>query len=246
MLKSLEVSITKMGVELSTDQVDRLLHKIVGDPKRWEGGIRYKTFMQKFQITWGKIVEEELEKKGVVGNGILSIGEAIYNLRGDNLKEVFQEFDLNKDGHLSYEEFVSAAEQKLNLKGQYTKNDLIEIAKVLDHTNCGSISWSDFKKEFCIEALDMQWEKGMLGIIVEDFMSNKYGMQKAFAMFDTNGDGVISRKEFREGLALLDEMVFHQLTNGQIDQLFDVFDKDHSGHIDKDEFMNTLYVIDKK
>ena len=57
--------------------------------------------------------------------------------------------------------------------------------------------------------------------------------ERIFEYFDANGDGKITKAEFKTGLYNLDPIRF-KLTDTQIDQLVALFDKDGDGEVDMD------------
>ena len=61
-------------------------------------------------------------------------------------------------------------------------------------------------------------------------------MRRAFALFDSDGDGAISAKEFRHGMAALN---LH-LRYDEIDDLMHLCDRGGDGEISYDEFISKM------
>ena len=60
-----------------------------------------------------------------------------------------------------------------------------------------------------------------------------------FHVWDINGDGTVSREEFRDAMGALAAGTkdFEPPTDGACDEIFDEFDTDHSGQLSYDEFI---------
>jgi Ca2+-binding EF-hand superfamily protein len=67
-------------------------------------------------------------------------------------------------------------------------------------------------------------------------------MRRAFALFDADGDGAISAREFRQGMSALN---LH-LRFDEIDDLMHLCDKGGNGQISYDEFISKMDVNLKK
>ena len=61
-----------------------------------------------------------------------------------------------------------------------------------------------------------------------------------FRRMDDNNSGDLSREEFVKGLN--DTGLHEQLTADEVQQLFDIFDTDHSGTINFNEFLRHIRV----
>ena len=55
----------------------------------------------------------------------------------------------------------------------------------------------------------------------------------AFRMFDLDGNGVISREEFRQGLQALTGLLGSPITDMQADEMLRVLDKDGDGSVER-------------
>ncbi len=70
------------------------------------------------------------------------------------------------------------------------------------------------------------------------FYVQNFNLRRAFSLFDRDGDGVISKREFRQGWLTLGL----DLTFEEIDDLMKLVDSDRSGNISYDEFISKMDV----
>ncbi|XP_061354577.1 calmodulin-like protein 30 [Gastrolobium bilobum] len=131
----------------------------------------------------------------------------------DEMKQVFNKFDSNKDGKISQQEY------KATLKSLGMGNMIHEVPnifRVVDLDEDGFINFQEF--------MDAQ-NKGD-GIRSGD-------IQSAFRTFDKNGDGKISAQEVLEMLMSLGE----RCTLEDCRRMVRAVDTDGDGMVDMDEFM---------
>lgn len=81
----------------------------------------------------------------------------------------------------------------------------------------------------------MRLNKVLDKISVAFFLQN-FSVKKAFEYFDTNGDGKIQRKEFREVLPSLNL----NLTLTEIDEIFSMISTQNDDTLSQEDFCNTL------
>jgi hypothetical protein len=75
------------------------------------------------------------------------------------------------------------------------------------------------------------------------FYLQNFNLRRAFSLFDKDGDGTISRREFRQGWITLNL----GLTYNEIDDLMNMVDTDKNGAISYDEFISKMDIhIQKK
>ena len=138
-----------------------------------------------------------------------TIPEVTKHLDGKQLKQLVDEFDIDGDGEIDYDEFVSfvlkGVQNDDKSTGVYSVDKALRILQEL------------IKKE----------AKGR--------SSKGYDVEGLFALFDGNSDGWINEKEFQDGLDMLvgDRKA---LTKRQRRRLFSYFDRDGYGDIDYKDF----------
>ena len=109
----------------------------------------------------------------------ISINEEI-----KKLKEEFDKIDVNKDGEISKDELIKCLESIY--PSQVAKNKAEAIFKEIDFNNDGSINFSEFL------TVNIQKEK----------LLNEETLDKAFRMFDLDGNGYITIDELKKTMPL--------------------------------------------
>lgn len=150
--------------------------------------------------------------------------------KGEALKELsymFKQWDTNNDGHLDQEELSQNMSEIVSLF-QMDEPDVVKIMQAADTDKNGYIDYS----EFLTAAYDRQ------KLITEP------NLKKAFALFDADGDGSITRDEIKKvfnggAVAPKNEAVWEQIMTE--------VDVNRDGLISYDEFKNAMFdVLNKR
>ncbi|XP_059623871.1 calmodulin-like protein 30 [Cornus florida] len=134
----------------------------------------------------------------------------------EEMKGVFNKFDINKDGKISREEY------KLALRALGRGNEGSEVSKVFEAIDTDGDGFIDFK-----EFMEVHNRGG--GVKTSD-------IQRAFRVFDLDGNGKISAEELLEVMRKLGERCSLEACRKMVRGV----DTDGDGLIDMDEFMSMM------
>ena len=146
----------------------------------------------------------------------------------DAFKDVYD--SLNKQNHVSISAFkkcVNTLNLPLNVQDQRI------LRRIADPQGLGRVDLHSFCRRFETPELRQQRLNKVLDQVATAFYVNNFDLKKAFAMFDRNGDGVISPQEFRLGLASLDIGLHYD----EIDELMRSMSARPDGSISYDDFI---------
>ena len=130
----------------------------------------------------------------------------------NDLSKLFEMFDFDHDGQISFEEFQNAL---LNVKSNGIKeNEIKEIFNSLDTDKNGKIDYTEFIAS-CLE---------------KKIYLNKDRLHEAFSVFDKDNDGVMTKEDIMTVLQLKND------DNKELDKIIKNIDKNGDGVIDKNEF----------
>jgi len=182
---------------------------------------------------------EAFEIADINGDGEIDIGEfvqvmfptaaeIIANLRKsfnsmEDVEATFRQWDLNKDGAISFTELEKAVAQSGRKLSAEEMNAIFVIGDVDQN---GEIDLEEFKKLMIPNVSD----------VVAKFRSthpNMKDVQNAFRKFDRNGDGAIDRSELTSALTSSGQ----QYTQQEVNALFNAADVNKDGTIDFEEFV---------
>lgn len=221
-------AMNNMGIKLTGPELDSVMRSIDTDQ---DGGIKYKEFIKKLQIYGAQCVTEEQQILNTVYESIKKLGYSLY--------EVFQIFDRDNDGQINRQDLIDSFN---NFGLGLTVSQIEKILKLIDSNRDGAIEFSEFNRVFERE-LDLKSEKKTMKLNWKDELFNKinhavstYGLDlsEAFASFDKNHDGRISKTEL---IDVFREMNVN-LTKAQIDELWNSMNSDRDGYISYVEFIS--------
>jgi len=133
-------------------------------------------------------------------------------------KKAFQLFDLKGIGLIGYKDFATLIR---GLGQNPTEKDLKETYARLDPENSGKIKFPAFLEDMSKRV---------------KIHENPDELTESFKVFDKDGHGQISTAEFAHVMQTLGET----LTEGEVDGMIRVADKNNDGHISYVEFMNVF------
>ena len=89
------------------------------------------------------------------------------------------------------------------------------------------------------------WQRGLIDQVVGVLYEYRLELAAAFAVFDTNRDGLISASEFYEGLAALAALTGgERITREQAAELMRALDKNDDGAVSYEEFIEGFRLVD--
>lgn len=102
----------------------------------------------------------------------------------------------------------------------------------------GKVDLQKFCLKFETEDLRVRRLNDILEKVATAFYLQNFNLRRAFSLFDRNGDGTISKREFRQGWVTLNLGLNYE----EIDDLMNLVDEDKSGSISYDEFISKMDV----
>jgi len=152
----------------------------------------------------------------------------------DCFQHLYDPLDSRKS-MVSIAEF-KAAVNKLNLP--LTVQDQRVLRRMADPQQIGKVDLQAFCSLFETEELRMKRLNDVLEKVATAFYVKNFNLRRAFALFDEDNDGYISRREFRNGWLTLNL----GLTFDEIDDLMKLVDKNNDGAVSYDEFISHMDV----
>jgi Ca2+-binding EF-hand superfamily protein/chromosome segregation ATPase len=224
-------ALESLGLQVGAAELDGLMRSFDNDK---DGNIRYTELLRK------------LERLGVKNRSeahqvLQTIYTAIRNLNY-TLEDVFRIFDKDGNGSISRKELLDSFH---NFGIGLTSQQIEKVLKLIDSNADGNIEFYEFKSVFAKE-LDLEefrespvatdW-KDQLFIRMNDAIK-KYNLNltEAFAAFDQNKDGRISKSEFAGSFKNMGVT----LTASQLDDLWNSVNVDRDGYVSYVEFVKQV------
>ncbi len=146
----------------------------------------------------------------------------------NDLRKIFEEFDVDNDGILSYEEIKAGFNKYINKTGEVPV-DYDEILKKLDQDQNNLIEYEEFLRNF----VDMRQ------------LLTKKNLMIAFKMFDIDENGELSLNEIKEALGVIDDDPLDKGNKGMIGKVLENIDSDGNGTISFEEFEKLMLGVIK-
>ena len=83
-------------------------------------------------------------------------------------------------------------------------------------------------------------------VMMDALYANRKKLEVIFQWFDLDGNGKISREEFRQGCDILNETLDSDHKLRDYDRVLDMMDFDHSDDIDLNEFFEVFRIVDAR
>jgi Ca2+-binding EF-hand superfamily protein len=135
-----------------------------------------------------------------------------------DLEEMFYEADVDKNNYLTIKE-VCDVMRKCGYKGD--DKVIKEFFSKADASDDDKLTFDEYKA--AINNAPPQLHRAAL-------------MRRCFKKFDTDGNGVLNRKELQRATAILGD----HFSDEDIEILMEVLDKDHSDTLDMEEFIQAF------
>eukprot|EP01087_Luapelamoeba_hula_P021278 TRINITY_DN7407_c0_g1_i2.p1 TRINITY_DN7407_c0_g1~~TRINITY_DN7407_c0_g1_i2.p1 ORF type:complete len:800 (-),score=182.98 TRINITY_DN7407_c0_g1_i2:1333-3732(-) len=226
-----------MSVELTGSQLLVVASKL-DDNK--DDSITYDEFMTKFKVLYHDVEKENREREKWMKGALRELGDIITQSASADLHAVFDEFDKDKSGALSYEEFSDVLKKLLG--SSYDGVQRHQICAFVDKDGNGVIDWKEFTSAIKVD--NRAWQREAVQSICNVLFRNRYGLQKAFRTFDLDGSGAIDVDEFCLVIKALNKLIEPPLSSTQVRKLHKALDTNGDGTISYDEFVEAFHVID--
>jgi len=155
--------------------------------------------------------------------------------------------DKNKDKLLDFEEFSQFLDKiKRGGKEKYTDSQRQQMWQLLDKTQNGSITFSQFKSAFVVtdQHAPFTWAPKITEKILHQIQDNSMQIKTLFQEIDEDQSGEIHLQEFVIVLSNINKIFKHTLSHEQILKLFEISDVEGCGYIKYESFLNSLMVED--
>lgn len=196
----------------------------------------YKNDLEKeFQQVRSKLEQYDPEYRWI--NSLLyRIVEA---LRSQNraISRAFEEFDLNKDGHLDKGEIIKALKD-LGIKN-LTDNEINLVLDSMDIDSSGAIDYKEFERKLQRCGLRVMSQDDLLMMEILNAL-NSCGLKKEdlFHFIDKEGSDYISRQDFKDMLTA--KTLSDSIGEDEIERFIAYFWKNEKGAIDLKSFLRKI------
>lgn len=149
-------------------------------------------------------------------------------------QQAFEEFDINKDGKLTKEEFLRGLDM---LKVQDLNNQELEVLMgSIDVDNDGSIQYREFVRKLSRHGVQSRTsEEQIIYLIVESLRRTGIkSLADAFELFDKEQRGSLSREDFKDVFKNMKQL---RVDDNDVEKFIDHFWKDKKAGIDYQEFL---------
>ncbi|XP_010875508.2 serine/threonine-protein phosphatase with EF-hands 2 isoform X2 [Esox lucius] len=157
-----------------------------------------------------------------------------------DLVRAFQEFDKDKTGLISLNDWVIAVESVLCLGLPWR---MLFSQLITCKAPGGMFDYQDWFQELSIKEPQMEnVDHGLL----ETLYRHRSTLETIFRLVDFDNSGLITMEDFRQTWKLLSAFLKMEITDEAISDLSVTIDTNQDGNIDIDEFMEAFRLTDKK
>lgn len=185
-----------------------------------------------------KTAESDLET--IEKNNLSSLRDLLIRKKGA-LIEAFVSQDTNKSGLVSKAKWAQVLQNVTQLQFSWIMLVHSLVDKSCFHPDNGMIFYKLFLEslEINVKVGDGNSATSLAAMYVQ-----RSKLEKIFQFFDSNGDGIITRKEFRSGCDLLNKVLDSSDSRIEdVDHLLDLMDFDKSDSIDINEFLEVSNIF---
>jgi len=160
------------------------------------------------------------------------------------LETEFQKYDTRGQGLVTNTEWTIVMSAVTGLQVQWSSliPSLVPPDAIVDGSH---INFRTFLDKFNAQ-LERVEKEGNAGGMVDALYANRKQLQVIFQFFDKNGDGRISREEFRQGCEYINKHVEDKSQIANPDRILEIMDFDGSDDVDINEFFETFRIMDGK
>ncbi|XP_023857231.2 serine/threonine-protein phosphatase with EF-hands 2 [Salvelinus sp. IW2-2015] len=157
-----------------------------------------------------------------------------------DLVSAFQEFDKDKTGQVSLNDWATAVESVLRLGLPWR---MLRFQLATCKTPGGMLDYQEWFQELSIKEPQMEHiDQGLL----ETLYRHRATLETIFRIVDLDNSGFITMEDFRQTWKLLSAFLKMEITDEAISDLSVTIDTNQDGNIDIDEFMEAFRLTDKK
>uniref|UniRef100_A0A6Q2XRZ8 Serine/threonine-protein phosphatase n=1 Tax=Esox lucius TaxID=8010 RepID=A0A6Q2XRZ8_ESOLU len=159
-----------------------------------------------------------------------------------DLVRAFQEFDKDKTGLISLNDWVIAVESVLCLGLPWR---MLFSQLITCKAPGGMFDYQDWFQELSIKEPQMEVMNVDHGLL-ETLYRHRSTLETIFRLVDFDNSGLITMEDFRQTWKLLSAFLKMEITDEAISDLSVTIDTNQDGNIDIDEFMEAFRLTDKK
>jgi calcium-dependent protein kinase len=147
--------------------------------------------------------------------GMLAMAKTLTNEEISGMKQMFKQFDKDNSGTITINELHKGLEKK---GARSTKEELQNMLKEMDVDGNGELDYEEF----------------IAATLCQSKINNEDNLERAFAYFDKDNSGFITRDELKKVIA---EFGMHGLNDMDEHEFMEALDANNDGKIDYDEFL---------